>query len=174
MNQLNGDILVITMENNIFREKSIDRIKSPDMLDEYIKVANPGIWLCLTAILIFVVGGLTFSIFADIESKVPTAVVVDEKSAICYLSEDKLQYVSDELWVEVGDNKYALHEHGNELKKLSSESESDEELLYFMGKEEGGWYYMYPFETNGMEPGIYRGEIIIDSVKPISFLINGK
>lgn len=162
------------MNDNIFREKSIDRIKSPDMLDEYIKVANPGIWLSLAAILVFVVGGLIFSIFANIESKVPTAVVVSEETAVCYLNEDKLQYVSDELWVVVDNNKYALSEHGNELKKLSSDNEADEDILYFMGKEKGGWYYIYPFDAAGMEPGIYRGEIIIDSVKPISFLVNGK
>ena len=162
------------MEKSIFREKSIDRIKSPEMLDEYIKVANPGIWLSLAAILVFVVGGLIFSIFANIESKVPTAVVVSDGQAICYLKEDKLQYVSDELYVEVDGNKYALSDHGNELKKLSSDDESDEELLYLMGNEDGGWYYIYPFDMPGTGPGVYRGEIIVDSVKPISFLINGK
>ena len=50
------------MNEKIFREKSIDRIKSPEMLDEYIKVANPGVWLSLAAILVFVIGGLIFSI----------------------------------------------------------------------------------------------------------------
>lgn len=162
------------MEDNIFREKSIDRIKSPEMLDEYIKVANPGIWLSLAAILVFVIGGLIFSIFANIDSKVKTAVVVSEGNALCYLREDKLQYVSSELYVQVENNKYALSEHGNELQKLSFDNDSDEEILHFMDTEDTGWYYVYPFDAIGMEPGVYRGEIIVDSVKPISFLINGK
>ena len=162
------------MDDNIFREKTIDRIKSPEMLDEYIKVANPGIWLSLAAILVFVIGGLMFSIFANIDSKVSTAVVVSDGNAICYLKEDKLQYVTNELYVEVNNNKYALADHGNELEKLSSDNDSDEEILHLMGTEEGGWYYIYPFDPSGMEPGVYRGEIIVDSVKPINFLINGK
>ena len=162
------------MNEKIFREKSIDRIKSPEMLDEYIKVANPGVWLSLAAILVFVIGGLIFSIFANIDSKVQTAVVVNDGKAICYLKEDKLQYASSELYVEVDGNKYALSDHGNELKKLDSDNESDEEILYLMGTEDDGWYYIYPFDALGMEPGVYRGEMIVDSVKPISFLINGK
>ncbi|MDO4188537.1 MAG: hypothetical protein Q4D29_06055 [Lachnospiraceae bacterium] len=162
------------MDNNIFREKAIDRIKSPDALDEYIKVANHGTWMCLVAILVFVVGGIIFSIFGNLESKVPTAVVVSDNDAVCYLCDEKIQYVSDDMWVEIGNVRYKLGEHSSEMKKLRVDDEDDEKLLYIMGNEADGWYYSYPFEVSGLEEGTYKGEMIIDSVRPISFLINGK
>jgi hypothetical protein len=39
-------------KKSIFRQESIDRALSPDQLDEYIRVSNPGIWLVLIALLV--------------------------------------------------------------------------------------------------------------------------
>jgi hypothetical protein len=39
-------------DKGIFRKESLDRISSPDQLDEYIKVSSPSIWLVLTALLV--------------------------------------------------------------------------------------------------------------------------
>ena len=37
------------MENKLFREKSIERISSPEQLNDYLHVTNPGIWILLWA-----------------------------------------------------------------------------------------------------------------------------
>ena len=37
------------MSDQIFRKKSLDRISSPEQLNDYIRMANPGIWMILTA-----------------------------------------------------------------------------------------------------------------------------
>ena len=39
-------------KKNIFREKAITRVTSPEQLNEYIRVATPGIWFILIAILL--------------------------------------------------------------------------------------------------------------------------
>ena len=44
------------MAKNIFREKSLDRISSPEQLDDYIKVASPGVWMLLVACIVFLAG----------------------------------------------------------------------------------------------------------------------
>ena len=44
------------MENSIFRKKSIERFSSPEQLNDYIRVSNPGVWLTLSAIIILLVG----------------------------------------------------------------------------------------------------------------------
>ena len=33
------------MNEEIFRKKSLDKVKSPENLDDYIRVSNPGVWL---------------------------------------------------------------------------------------------------------------------------------
>lgn len=51
------------MKDEIFREKSIEKVKSPEGLDDYIRVANPAIWVLLVAIIILVVGASIFGYF---------------------------------------------------------------------------------------------------------------
>ena len=51
---------------SIFRQKSIDRISSPEQLHDYIKVSSPGAWLVLLAIIIFLVGALVWAVKGSI------------------------------------------------------------------------------------------------------------
>jgi len=54
------------MENNLFRKTALDRISSPEQLNEYMKVAGPGVWVILAGLAItfaaFLLWGLTGSI----------------------------------------------------------------------------------------------------------------
>ena len=44
------------MSDQIFRKKSLDRISSPEQLNDYIRMANPGIWMILAAVIILLAG----------------------------------------------------------------------------------------------------------------------
>ena len=56
------------MENPIFRKKSLDRISSPEALDDYLHVTTPSVWLILIAIIMLLVGMLIWSHVASIDS----------------------------------------------------------------------------------------------------------
>lgn len=43
------------MENQIFRRKSMDKISSPEQLNDYVRVSNPGIWMILFAVIILLI-----------------------------------------------------------------------------------------------------------------------
>lgn len=45
------------MNQQLFRKKSVDKVSSPEQLNEYIRVANPGVWMVLAAIVILLAGG---------------------------------------------------------------------------------------------------------------------
>ena len=49
------------MDNNLFREKSLQRVSSPEKLDDYIKVVSPGVWLVLIAVIILLLGVLAWA-----------------------------------------------------------------------------------------------------------------
>ena len=56
------------MENNtIFRQKSIDKVSSPEKLDDYIKVTTPSVWVTLIAIVLLLVGAVVWGIFGEVE-----------------------------------------------------------------------------------------------------------
>jgi len=54
------------MENKIFRKSALDRISSPEQLNEYMKVAGPGVWCIMAGLAVtfaaFIVWGLLGSI----------------------------------------------------------------------------------------------------------------
>ena len=51
---------------SIFREKSMDRISSPEELNDYIRVTTPSVWLVLLALVILLIGILAWSILGRI------------------------------------------------------------------------------------------------------------
>lgn len=61
------------MENKtIFREKSLERISSPDKINDYIKTTTPGIWIVLIAVLLILAGAIVWSVFGRITVNTPS------------------------------------------------------------------------------------------------------
>ena len=52
---------------SIFREKSIDRVSSPEQLNDYIRVTTPTVWLVLLALVILLLGILAWSVFGTVQ-----------------------------------------------------------------------------------------------------------
>ena len=45
----------------IFRQKTIDRISSPEQMTDYLRVTNPGIWVILVAVILLLAGVFAWS-----------------------------------------------------------------------------------------------------------------
>ena len=43
-------------KTNLFREKSLEAIQSPESLNDYLRVTSPGVWLVLAAVIALLVG----------------------------------------------------------------------------------------------------------------------
>lgn len=61
------------MNKSIFRQKSLDRISSPEEIDNYIRVTRPSLWLALGVIILLLAALILWSVTARIE----TTMVVD-------------------------------------------------------------------------------------------------
>lgn len=44
------------MSNPIFRQKSIEKITSPEQINDYIRVSNPSVWMVLAAVIVLLAG----------------------------------------------------------------------------------------------------------------------
>lgn len=51
--------------SSIFREKSLERVSSPEQLDDYIRVITPSIWLVLVAVVILILGVLAWNTLGE-------------------------------------------------------------------------------------------------------------
>ena len=54
------------MQNNLFKKSSLERITSPEKLNDFIKVSNPTSWMILGAALAIVLGLLCWGIFGQL------------------------------------------------------------------------------------------------------------
>ncbi|MCR4901512.1 MAG: hypothetical protein K6A23_01520 [Butyrivibrio sp.] len=53
---------------DIYRKKSIDRINSPEKLDDYLKVTSPKVWMILLSIIILILGFIIWSILGTVDT----------------------------------------------------------------------------------------------------------
>ena len=55
------------MKQDIFRKKSLERIQSPEQIDDYVRVVTPGLWLVLAAITLLLIAGIMWAVTTRIE-----------------------------------------------------------------------------------------------------------
>ncbi|MBQ3268331.1 MAG: hypothetical protein IJH09_00260 [Clostridia bacterium] len=53
---------------SVFRKKSLDRVSSPEQLNDYIRVTTPSVWLVLGAIVVLLAGMLAWSVLGTVEA----------------------------------------------------------------------------------------------------------
>ena len=55
--------------SELFRKKSMDKINSPEELNDYIRVTSPSVWLVLLAIVMILVGTLVWGALGTVEEE---------------------------------------------------------------------------------------------------------
>ena len=65
------------MQNQLFRQKSLERIQSPEEMHDYMRVTSPRLWMILAAIVILLAGFIAYASTTTMESTVPIKVHVD-------------------------------------------------------------------------------------------------
>ena len=139
------------MRKRIFRKKSLDRMKSPDNLDDYIRVSNPGVWLLLVCVIVLLAGACIWGAFGHIDSIVPVTVQVDNGSAVCYIDEENIVGIKPDMTVKFEGNEAAIAKSGK--------------------KEQGKYAFGLAGEFT-LPDGFYKGNIVTKSFKPLAFIFN--
>lgn len=156
-------------KNSIFRKKSLDRISSPEELDHYLAVTGPGVWFTLLAVIVLLIGVFAWMTFGRLDTKLQLAVVSDGTDAVCYVPEEKVDSVLDSARLRIADAEYTLKDAGLSAQFITEET--DESLLMAGGLEAG--MKVVPLRLKeALSEGVYSGEIVVETVNPISYIIN--
>lgn len=139
------------MKEELFRKKSLDRVKSPENLDDYISVSNPSVWLLLISVIVLLIGALIWATCGHIDSTVSAIVRVENGEAVCYITNEDFDSV------EVG----MSIEFANQTATITEVVEQDEK----------GYTCSLSTAANQID-GLYEGKIVVDSYKPLSFIMN--
>ena len=155
------------MNNSLFRKSSMDRLKSPEELNDYIRVANPSVWLLLGAVILVLLGVVVWGVFGTVESTLQTGVRAEEGRVVCCVSEADIHRIEEGMKVRIGDRE------GTVKQVLDAPLQALDSYLFHLSKiAAGSFYYEVEVEACGLEAGIYQGEIVLESISPITFVIH--
>ena len=160
-----------TMKESLFRKSSIDRISSPEQLNERIRVANPGVWMLLTGILLILVGICVWGIFGRLNTVLPVGAVTDQGQTVCYVKEENRDQIHAgmEVTTEAGSSVVAEIS----LQPCSVDAGFPEYLRHVGSLSEGEWVYAVTLkEPLGEDGSIFRADIVIESIAPMTFVVN--
>ena len=90
--------------NSIFRKQSVDRLASPESLNDYLHVTTPTVWAVLAATILLLAGIILWSCFATIESYAAGTARVDNGVMTLFFSDpDAAQHVEAGMTARIGD-----------------------------------------------------------------------
>ncbi len=135
-------------ENNksVFRQETLDRISSPEQLNDYLHVTSPGIWAILTAVIVFMAGVFVWSCTGTLETKSPASMIVKDHVAEIVVKDDS-----------------AL-EKGMLIREASQE-------FYIASVEEDEYGRKIGIAEVSLPDGKYDTEVVTDTTRPVEFLI---
>lgn len=139
------------MSEKLFRQKNLDRIKSPESLNDYVRISNPGVWLLLIAIIALLIGACCWAVFGRLESTQAADIRVENGAAVCVLSADDVDTIAVGMRVKIGDSEGVISD---------VEATADKSLTCSVDLKDS------------LPDGIYAAEIVTEEIRPISFVLN--
>ena len=136
-------------QQNLFREKTIERISSPEKLTEYLRVTSPGVWVILGAVIVLLGGMIIWASIGTLETKVSVRVMVEDHTAVV-----------------VTDGSAVLA--AGMPVKISTESS----LIAATAKDDYG--RVYGITEVALPDGTYEGTAVIEQIRPIDFLLKSR
>lgn len=161
---------------SIFNKRATEKLRSPDDLDKFLQVTNPGVWIVLVACVALLVGLLSWGVFGAVTTSVASTGVSVEGKAMCFLSAE------DVAEVHVGDDASVGSEHlrvaavaavpvsRDEAKSLLKSDYLVSALL------SGDWAYQVTFEgdTSDLAENVPLSvNITVEHVAPLSLVLGG-
>ena len=133
----------------VFRQKTLERISSPEQLTDYLRVTNPGIWVALAAVILLLAGILVWSLVGSLETKAQATVVVKDRQAQVITAGSEELAAGMPLTVE-----------GRSYTLAAVEKDAYGRISGLLAVD--------------LPDGSYEGSVVIDSVRPIDFLLRSR
>lgn len=129
------------MAEEIFRKKSLEKVKSPESLNDYIRVSDAGVWLILAAVAALLIGACVWGALGRIDTTIPAAAVAKDGVLIC--TAEDISAVEVGMIVRLGETEGVVTAVGSDSVTVSAD----------------------------VPDGTYAAEIVLESVKPFSFIL---
>jgi len=136
-------------QEQVFRQKSLDRISSPEQLHDYMRVTSPQLWMILVVILSLLVGFVVFAATNKVESAVTVKGTVTGKTCIVQLDVSQRDLLNPGMPVRIA---------------------GQESVISSFYQDQNGFTGAIDLEKLNVPEGDYDVEIVMESSDPIHLL----
>lgn len=157
------------MSNHIFRKKSLEKVSSPEQLNDYIRASSPGVWTVLAAVTILLLGVCIWGAFGRVDTVVQALAVCEDGKTRCYVARQDYDSIAVGMPVRVNGQERTIASIARLPEKVS-----DDLNVYIQHAEVlqgAGWVYALQLDE-GIDEGVYAAQIVTESIAPASFLWN--
>ena len=156
------------MANSIFRQKNIEKINSPESLNDYLKVTNPSVWIILIAVVILISGALVFGALTKVDTDVMAVAEAKDGKITVYVDENEINRIDNGMDVKIGDGKFKIQTIAQRPQKFDA---IDEYVLHIGNMENSTW--LYSIDVDGrIDDGVYPAAIVVEQSSPLSYVFN--
>lgn len=157
------------MSNHIFRKKSLEKVSSPEQLNDYIRASSPGVWTVLAAVAILLLSVCIWGAFGRVDTVVQALAVCEDGKTRCYVARQDYDSIAVGMPVRVNGQERTIASIARLPEKVS-----DDLNVYIQHAEVlqgAGWVYALQLDE-GIDEGVYAAQIVTESIAPASFLWN--
>ena len=137
------------MQKQLFRKKSLERVSSPEQLQDYMRVTSPAMWMVLGAVIALLAGLLILASVGHLETTLPAQAQIAGGSITVTLPAAEATNVREGMPLRVAGQEVAI------------------ETVY---KNDAGDTVCTA--ALSADDGTYDAQIVTDSISPIKFLLN--
>lgn len=167
------------MQNKLFNKSSMERISSPEKLNDYIQVATPSVWLILAAVIVLVLSVLVWAIFGSVSTTATMHGLAADGQIICYVGTESGVKVEKGMQVAIsGDMDGTVTGEVTEVtaQPLSyveaSAGINSDYAVYALGLSDWNIRATISADSELTEGAIYTVSITTESLRPIELVFN--
>ena len=173
------------MRRSVFDFENEDRVESPERLNEYIRVANPGTWVMVSALILVLAAFIAWGLIGTIPRSVTLKGVVDKSTGYSLdVVVDASQFTGQNLVGKEASYRLPSGAAGKgKVVRATDTPLSREEMTEVLESDflasslvysDYSYILLLEPEEDLTEHGLEIGQvtIIVDEVRPVSFLLH--
>ena len=157
-------------KTSLFREKNLERLESPEKLNDYLRVTSPGVWMVLGAVIVLLIGVCIWGFFGRIQATTQAVVITKSGESSCLVPQSALEGVLKYRTIEINEEKRELVPDILEPQVISESTN-----VYVMlagGLRVGDIVYPISLSQPLESDGFVTGSLVTEILSPLSLLFN--
>lgn len=162
------------MKKELYRSSSLEKLASPDSLDDYIKIESPHMWLPLSAVFLIIAALIIWIGASRLKTTVDVTGIVHDGKIYAWLSPETAENISAGMSVEQKNRKIGSVSEISEEAVCRDEVKGEFISGYFKDTQLTEWNIAVVIDVDSTqtEGEMLSLQIVTEEINPLKFLLN--